>query len=88
MSLSKNDIINGESNLTGTRAEERGSLVQKQWPAKDEECDFCFFYYYTAKRTKSGDWVCCQQCNVWCDKLWFGAKGKMVEAADLHCTIS
>jgi len=28
MSLSKNDITNGESNLTGTRAKERDSLVQ------------------------------------------------------------
>jgi PHD-finger. len=38
---------------------------------------FLFLKYYTAKSIKkNGDWVCCQECNVWYHKTCVGAKGK------------
>jgi len=43
----------GESNLIGTRTEETLTVTKKS-PAVDEECDFCFVNYYTAKYMKKG----------------------------------
>jgi hypothetical protein len=51
-----------ERNPTGIRAEE--NHWYKKSPAKDDECEFCFLKYHTAKSMKKGEWMCYQKCDV------------------------
>lgn len=45
-------------------------------PSKEDECGFCFRNYYSVESVLKGDWIRCQNCNLWYHEECVGAKGK------------
>jgi len=61
----------GQTNLKGTRAEERFIVAknhQQRWWVW-----FSFLNYYTAKPMTKGDLECCHRCNVLYHEICVGA---------------
>jgi hypothetical protein len=68
----KGRSTSGQSNLIGT--EQKRGYMKK--PEYEDERDFCFINCHTAKSMKKGDWVDCQNCNIWYHKMRVVATGK------------
>jgi hypothetical protein len=47
--ITEKQTTRGQSNLTGTRTEERLIVTEEKSPAMDEECDCSFLIYCAAK---------------------------------------